>query len=110
MLWIHMRCKRSIPERHTEKYNTYSYGAVTRKVGAAATFSMQNRHADPLSILASEFMFDKDGLPARLDKITAADAASGQVSSSEDIFIQPIPPTLKTTAWCWGADYQRREC
>lgn len=40
---------------------------------------MQNRNTDPLSVLAYEFMFDKKGLPARLDEITAADAAAGQV-------------------------------
>lgn len=40
---------------------------------------MQNRITDPLSVLAYEFMFDKKGLPARLDEITAADAAAGQV-------------------------------
>ena len=48
-------------------------------------FDMQNRHADPLSMLAYDFMFDREGLPARLDKITADDAAPGQVRRKEKL-------------------------
>lgn len=58
---------------------SYELVEWTKAVCALHRFKMQNRNTDPLSVLAYEFMFDKKGLPARLDEITAADAAAGQV-------------------------------